>query len=501
MQTSENTFEKLKPYLEKKRKLSHLISLLNYDVETVSPEKAIDAENDLISDLYGDYIAIDQDPAYVRLVREASEDKNVNERQRCLLNSLLKSIEYTSKVPAETLREWNKLTNKCTEVWRKCKQKGDYETVLPYFAKLVEAKREEAKLKKKPEHKTLYDALLDDYEEGYSEEVLDKIFGVLRNFLTKNLKTALRNQQTLPAAEIKPHPKHEQHDLSLDVLQLEGFDFSRGCLGESEHPFTDWPAQFDFRVTTHYYPEDWRMSLFSVLHEGGHAIHGQMWPQTHYDDFVNSMATNAICETHSRFFENIVGRSGEFAPHLLNLCKKDLGGEFLTMEPSAFVAAIRHVEPSLVRTEADEYTYCLHIIIRYELERDLVNGVLSVEQLPDRWNEKYREYLGIEVPNNTLGVLQDTHWFSGLFGYFPSYALGNLCGAQLFHAMGQEIDPEHAMSTGDLKPIRDWLSEHDVAYDYLPPSLWIEKSTGEALNPQYFLDYLYFRYLQKPKRF
>ncbi len=488
-------FESLKPYLDKKRKLSHVISLINYDMETTAPEKAMDAEGDLLADFYGESIAIDQDPEYIRLVREAYRDKDVNEPQRCLLVLLLRDIDYASQVPAATLKEWNKITSKCTEVWRRCKQSGDYQGVLPYFRDLVEAKKKEAAFKRKPHHKTAYDALLEDYEVGYSEEVLNKIFGVLRKFLTENLDKALEKQNRLPVPEIKIHPVHEQHQLSLDVLRLEGFDFSRGCLGEAEHPFTDWPAQFDFRVTTHYYPSDWRMSLYSVLHEGGHAIHGQSWPQTHYANYVNSLATSAICETHSRFYENIVGRSEEFASHLLQLCRKDLGGEFLEMDLPSFVASVRHVEPSLIRTESDEFTYCLHIIIRYELERDLINGVINVEDLPALWNAKYRQYLGVEVPNDTLGVLQDTHWFSGLFGYFPSYALGNLCGAQLLHAMRKDLSFEQILLDGDLTPVRTWLAQNDVAYDYLPPNQWIQKSSGEALDPTYFLAYLTSRYL------
>ena len=488
-------FEKLKPYLAKKRKLGHLISLINWDMETIAPEKALDAESDLLVDFYGESVQIDQDPEYIRLVKEAFEDKNVNERQRCLLVLLQRSIDFAAQVPADTLRGWTKDVNKCIEVWKKCKHAGDYENLLPYFRKVVDNKREEATLKGKPYHHTRYDALLEDYEAGYSEEVLDKIFGVLRDFLKENLQKAIQKQESLPGPPIGAHPRHEQQKLSLDVLRLEGFDLTRGCIGEAEHPFTDWPAQFDFRVTTHYYEEDWRMSLFSVLHEGGHAIHGQLWPQTHYDDFVNSLATSAICETHSRFFENIVGRSEFFAPHLLDLCRKDLGGEFLSMDVPSFVAAIRHVQPSLVRTESDEFTYCLHIIIRYELERDLINGVISVDELPALWNAKYREYLGIDVPNNTLGILQDTHWFSGLFGYFPSYALGNLCGAQLLHAMRKDLSFEQALSSGSIEHILNWLASHDVCNDYLPPNEWLKASSGEYLNPTYFLDYLKSRYL------
>ena len=487
-------FEELKSYLEKKQKLNQVISLLNWDIETCAPEKAVDAENDLLNDFYGELIAIDQDPNYIDLVKN-SADNSVNERQEALLTHLLKDIDYTSKVDAETLLKWNRVVSKCCEVWRNCKQKGDYETVRPYFAELVEAKRQEAKIKRKPNHRSDYEALLEDYEPGLSEETLDKIFGELRVFLQDNLAKALEKQAARPQPSIKPHPKHQQQQLTLDVLRLEGFDFTRGAVGEAEHPFTDWPARFDFRVTTHYYPEDWRMSLYSVLHEGGHAIHGQMWPSTHYEDFVNSMATNAICETHSRFFENIIGRSEEFAPHLLSLCKKDLGGEFESMGIEEFLTAIRHVEPSLVRTEADEYTYCLHIIIRYELERDLINGNLSVDELPKAWNAKYREYLGIDVPNNTLGVLQDTHWYSGLFGYFPSYALGNLYGAQLLHEIGLDIDFPGALASGDLTPVLHWLARSDVRNDFLPPDQWIKRATGKSLDSDYFIDYLKKRYL------
>ena len=481
---------KLQPFFEKKERLSHLIALIYFDIETCAPEKAIEKQSDLCSFYEAEYAAISKDPEFIALVKEAKELGGLNDAETLLIDDLLFDISVMEKISIEKYIEWSKAISKCDEMWKKAKNASDWNIVLPYFKEVVNIMREQSELYHLPFHKTKYDAFLSQFEKGQTEEDVNRIFEPLKKFLVDNLDKVIEKQSKFKIPEIKSHSRDEQAHLSDDLLRAINYDLTRGVLRETEHPFTNDIARDDCRVTTHYYEEDWRSSMYSVIHEGGHALQFQNWPDYQFDNHVNGRASSALCETHSRFYENIIGRSREFASTLLGLCRKHLGGEFNDMDEETFYQTVNQVERSFVRTEADEYTYCLHIIIRYELERDLINGKLEVEDLPKAWNKKYEEYLGITPPNDKLGVLQDTHWYGGAFGYFPSYALGNLYGAQILHYMKKELPYDELVSKGDLAPILKWLREKDFAYDYLDPKDWILKVTGEEMNPQYFIEYL-----------
>ena len=482
--------KKLQPFFEKKERLNHLLAIINFDVETCAPEQAIEEEDDLLSFYEAEYVAIDKDPEFIALVKEAKELGNLNDAEALLIDDLLFDIEIMEKVPLEKYIEWSKADSKCIEMWKKAKNANDWNIVLPYFKKVVDNYREKSALFAKPFHKTKYDAYLSLFEKGQTEEDVNAIFEPLKKFLIDNLDKVLEKQAEYPIPPIQPHSNDEQAHLSIGLLEAINYDLTRGVLRETEHPFTNDIAKKDVRVTTHYYENDWRSSMYSVIHEGGHALQFQNWPEYQFENHVNGRASSALCETHSRMYENIIGRSREFAPILLNLCRKHLGKEFLDMDNETFYQTVNQVTRSLIRCDSDEYTYCLHIILRYELERDLINGKIEVEDLPKLWNKKYEDYLGITPPNDAMGVMQDTHWFGGAFGYFPSYALGNLYGAQIVHYMKKELPFDELVSKGDLKPILNWLTEKDFAYDYLDPKDWILKVTGEEMNPQYFIDYL-----------
>ena len=482
--------KKLQPFFEKRDRLWHVVALLNFDVETTAPEMAIEKENDLISIYEAEAVAINKDPEFIALVKEAKELGNLNDAETLLINDLLYDISIMEKVPMEKYIEWSKAIAKCEEMWKKAKNASNWNIVLPYFKKVVEIYREQSELYHLPFHKTPYDSFLSQYEKGQTEADVDAIFEPLKKFLIDNLDKVIAKQKEFKIPKIEFHSADEQAHLSHDLLLAINYDLKRGVLRETEHPFTNDMCREDCRVTTHYYEEDWRSSMFSVIHEGGHALQFQNLSDYHYDNHVENRASSAQCETHSRFYENIIGRSREFAPTLLKLCRRNLKGEFMEMDNETFYQTINQVERSLIRCDSDEYTYCLHIIIRYELERDLINGKIEVEDLPQLWNKKYEEYLGITPPNDALGVLQDTHWYGGGFGYFPSYALGNIYGAQILHYMKKDLPYDELVKKGELYPILMWLKEKDFAYDYLDPKDWIMKVTGEAMNPQYFIDYL-----------
>ena len=482
--------KKLEPYFEKQKRLGHLLSLISFDIETTAPEKALEAEEELFSFYEAEYAAINKDPEFIALVKQAKEQGGLNDAEALHIDDLLFEIQAMEKISLEKYVEWSKATSKCNEMWKKAKNANDWSLVLPYFKKVVENKREESEIYRQPFHKTAYDSFLSLYEKGQTEKDIDAVFEPLKRFLIDNLQRVLDKQAFFPLPPIQFHNRDEQAHLSTGLLKAIGYDLSRGVLRETEHPFSNNLAKDDCRVTTHYHEDDWRSSMYSVIHEGGHAIQFQNWPEYQFQNYVDGRASAALCETHSRFYENIIGRNRAFAPILLRLCQEHLGGEFASMDAETFYQSVNQVTRSLVRTESDEYTYCLHIILRYELERDLINGKLNVEDLPAAWNEKYERYLGVTPPNYSLGVLQDTHWFGGSFGYFPSYALGNLYGAQILHCIKKDLPFEELLAKGDLDPILAWLREKDFAYDYLDPKDWIMKVTGEAMNPQYFIDYL-----------
>ena len=281
------------------------------------------------------------------------------------------------------------------------------------------------------------------------------------------------------------------------VLEKMGFDLEAGRLDVSVHPFTTNMGNKDVRLTTNYHKDRFASALFSTIHEGGHGIYEQNISDDLENTGLNAGVSMAIHESQSRFYENIIGRSKEFTSYLLNLSRKYFE-EFKDVTAEEFYEAMNKVEPSFIRTEADELTYSLHIIIRYELEKDLINGRITLDQLPSEWNKKYKEYLGVEPTSDSVGVLQDVHWSASLFGYFPSYALGNLYGAQIYYTLLKE-EPKimEDIAEGNLNNLHSWLKEniHKYGSIYLPAEI-IKRVTGEELNPQYFIKYLKDKYYE-----
>ena len=259
----------------------------------------------------------------------------------------------------------------------------------------------------------------------------------------------------------------------------------------TEHPFTTNFGNHDVRVTTHYHEDSFISNVFTTLHEGGHALFMQLEPQELHDEHCANNMSNAMHETISRFYENLIGRSEAFIHYVTPKIRELSGGIFDDISERELYEAVNVARPSLIRTEADELSYCLHILIRYELEKAFINGEITVDEIPALWNAKYREYLGVDVPDDTRGCLQDVHWSGIAFGYFPSYALGNAYGAQILSTMKKDFDVDAAVAAGELYKVRDWLTEHVFSIASLTtPDEWIRAITGEGLNVNYYLDYL-----------
>ena len=414
--------------------------------------------------------------------------------EKRMLEELERNYNETKKIPEDKYVAYVGLCSNSELAWEKAKDANDFEIFKPYLEKVVEFQKEFIEYWGYKDDK--YDTLLDKYELGLTTEKLDKIFSELRDGILEVLNKIKESKKKLNRDFLYGHfDANKQKDLSLYILEKIGFDMEAGRLDVSVHPFTTNFGNKDVRLTTNYHEDEFTSALFSTIHEGGHGIYEQNISDDLECTGLQTGASMAIHESQSRFYENILGRSKEFCSYLLPVAKKYFE-DFKDVTLDEFYEAMNYVETSLIRTEADELTYGLHIIIRYEIEKELINGRISVSELKDLWNKKYKEYLGVEPKNDAEGILQDMHWSDGSFGYFPSYALGNLYGAQMFNTLLKE-NPNimEEVKNGNLTEITKWLNEkvHFHGAIYTPEEL-IKRVTGEELNPKYFIDYLKNKY-------
>lgn len=484
------SFTKLLPYLEKKRRIGHTTAILYYDLATLCPEKGLSDEGDLLDYWSGEYARLFQEKDFVKTVKEGLVDPKASAMERRLFKSLYNDVELLEKMSLEDYVAYKASISKSNEMWRKCRPANDFATWLPYWQKMIELSRKVADLEKKPEMKTRYEACLNAYEPGESEEYLNGIFTPLKKTLIELLSQAKKKQAGYSLPALKNIPTFKQKELSYRVLSLIRYDMTGGCLMVSAHPFSNDNHQFDARLTTKFLEGDWRSNVFTCLHEGGHCLEFQNKPQEMYDHYVESVATSAICETHSRFYENIIGRSKEFVPYMKKAAAETLDPELAGTDDETFYHLINKIEPWLIRCEADELSYCLHIIIRYEIERDLINGKIEGKDVPALWNQKYHDYLGVNVPDDKDGCMQDTHWSEALWGYFPSYALGNIYGAMIAERMEKEINLHALIKAGKFAEILAWFTKNDFCYDWMEPGDWIKQVAGGPLSVKPYIDYL-----------
>ena len=488
------SYQAIEGFLDKKRRLNHTGAILYYDLATTCGEKGLADEADLLDYWAGEEAKMYQDPAFVKAVKEGLKDPQASPMEKALFHSLYEQVALLDKLPLEDYLAYKNAISKSNEMWRKYRPENNFAAWLPYWQHLVEVSRHVADVKKKPEMATRYDACLDSYEPGETEAYVDSVFNPLKAQLIAFLKVAKEKQSTRGLPAIKPYPVDKQEKLGRKCLEIIHYDMKGGALMVSAHPFSNDNHQFDARLTTKYLVEDWRSNVFTCLHEGGHCLEFQNKPQAMYDNHVESLATAAICETHSRFYENLIGRSKEFMPLLKKACSETLDPGFDYMNEEDFNHLVNKIEPGLIRCEADELSYCLHIIIRYEIEKDLINGKIECQDVPAIWKQKYYDYLGVEVPNDKDGCMQDTHWSEALWGYFPSYALGNIYGAMIREVMEKDIHLSERIKANDFGTILSWFATHDYCYDWMKPAEWIVKVTGKSLTPEPYIRYLSEKY-------
>lgn len=406
------------------------------------------------------------------------------------------SSDKLARIPkTEYLAYQNVLLETYPEKFVKAKSSGDFSVVKPYLKQIIAFNRKYVKWEETDELKG-YDVLLDEYEKGMTTHKYDEFFGLIKSELVPFVKEVLSVQKPVhPAFSGRIFPVEKQKKFCEYLGEVMLFDKSKTMIGESEHPYTNNNGNCDVRITNHYYENDLASAIFSCIHEMGHGLYELQVADELQDTMSVGGVSMAMHESQSRFFENNVGRSREFwqrhFPVLKDIFKDELDG----VELDDFVYYINHAEAGFIRTEADELTYPLHVLIRYEIEKGMFDGTVTEENVEEVWNAKYKEYLGIDVPDAGKGVVQDMHWYGGNIGYFPTYALGSAYAAQIFAAMNTQFDVYSAMGDENIGKIAAWLKEHIHKYGSSKrPDEIFEGAVGTQFNPHYYIDYLKNKY-------
>nr|WP_315521818.1 carboxypeptidase M32 [Olegusella massiliensis] len=414
-----------------------------------------------------------------------------NDTQRAQVRILKRDRVQLVDVPADEQAAFTRLVTESDDVWHKAKAANDWGSFAPYLDRITESMRRLANYKKPGVN--AYDVWLDEFEQGSSTAFYDRFFEQVKELVVPLLAEVSAARRKPSHRLVEGHfDERRQWEVATDVARIEGLSFQSLFLTKTEHPFSDALTTNYAVIAAHVYEDDVFSNVFTMLHEGGHALYEQgVNPEYNYTSLKGG-TSSGMHEAQSRFFENYVGRSEAFSGPLLEILRRHFPGHFNRVSARQLYLAANVVMPQPIRVEADELTYPLHILVRYELEQLLMSGEAKAADIPDLWAQKYREYLGVRVPDATHGALQDTHWADGLIGYFPTYALGGAYGAQFRAAMISEgMDWEGVIASGNLAPIREWLRSHIWHYGRSrDPKDIILAATGEPFVTRHYTDYL-----------
>ena len=472
----------------------HALGVLYLDATTAAPSDTWEGRGKTMEIMSEITYKLSTDPENdVLLSYLESHLEELDDQTRREVEVLRKGYDQTKKVPAEEYIAYSVLTNDAQAVWAKAKNEDDFAAFAPYLEKIMDYNRKFAGYYN-PQMKP-YDALLNEYEEGLTMETLDAFFAQLRSVIVPLIGKIQNAQQIEDSFLFKHYPVEIQRKFSDYLMEVLGMDRTHCGIAETEHPYTTNFNNKDVRITTHYHEDNLVSSMFSVIHEGGHALY-----ELGADDCYNFTALSGgvsmgIHESQSRFYENIIGRSRSFVKAIFPRTKELFPEQLEGVDEEMFYKAINKAEPSLIRTEADELTYALHVMVRYEIEKQLIGGTLAVADIPAEWKRLYKEYLGVDVPNDREGCLQDSHWSGGMVGYFPSYALGSAYGPQMLAKMEEQLgDIWEDVEKGDLSKVTGWLKENIHRHaSFKKPGALFEEVCGK-FDAAYYTDYLTRKY-------
>jgi carboxypeptidase Taq len=426
------------------------------------------------------------------LYRLESESDALDLWERASVREARRQYNRATRLPEALVRALAETAALAYEAWVKARGDSDYGAFAPWLQKMVSLKREEARCQAGASTQHDYDALLEDYEPGMTVSQLNWLFAELQPQLTALLQRITGCGRQPPALPVGPYPVMAQEDFSREVLTAMGFDWKAGRLDTSPHPFCSGFSPLDVRITTRYSTTEISKALFGTIHECGHALYEQGFDPSYYGLPACDAISLGIHESQSRLWENQVGRSRDFWEFWLPRARRVFPPHFEDVPLDDFVWSINRVAPTPIRVEADEVTYGLHVILRYELEKELLADNLGIDDLEEAWDTRMKEYLGFRPDSAAVGVLQDTHWSQGLFGYFPTYLLGNLYAAQIFNQANREIpDLGKNVARGDLISLREWLKDRIHRHGKTRSAAeLIQELTGHPLSPRHFLSYL-----------
>ncbi|MEJ7625278.1 MAG: carboxypeptidase M32 [Ferruginibacter sp.] len=424
------------------------------------------------------------------ILQELSSKEDLSDNEKKNISLSMEDYTRNKKFTPEFVRKMSETVNKSFHGWIEARKKNSFTFFKDILDEVIQLKKQEADIIGYKVHP--YDALMNDYDKGLTVEITDKLFNSLQPALSEILEN-IKNKTQVDNSFLHQHfNKDGQWEFGIELLRRIGFDFDAGRQDTSEHPFTTNFNNSDVRITTRIDVNDFGNMTWSCLHEGGHALYEQGLPEAEYGLPLSEYCSLSIHESQSRLWENCIGRGLPFWKHNYPLLQQSFPQPFATISLETFYKAINKVVPSLKRTEADELTYHFHVMIRYELEKSLIDGSLLTSEIPEYWNEKYRQYLGIIVPDDRNGCLQDVHWSHGSFGYFATYSIGSLYAAQLYAAIeANNTSLQYNVAEGKIESISKWLKQHIYRYGrYYNSEELCRQATGETLNSQYFIKYV-----------
>ncbi len=481
-------------YVHEIEDLKALGSLAEWDQNTEMPKGAAEVRGYQMATLQGILHERWTTPRLGTLISELNDvtrRSDYTDADRGLVREAQRNYDRAMKLPRKLVEEIARVQAGSFEAWRRAREQNDFASFAPWLSRTVALQREVADRIGFAE--TRYDALLDQFEPGMTVSKLDKLFPPVREASATLLRRIEESGNTVDDSCLQGDFSQEQQvELSKVLLRGMGYDFSHGGIAISPHPFTThFGSPFDVRVTVHPDRHFIQASVMAAIHEGGHAVYEQGSAPAFARTPVAGGASMGMHESQSRLWENPIGRSEAFWQDKFGAIRQVFPEQYASIDAAGFARALNRVKPSLIRIEADEVTYNLHIIVRYEMEKALINGNVAIETLPGLWNAKYREYLGVEPATDSEGVLQDVHWTSG-FGYFPSYTLGNLYSAQIYSALRRAFPNfDERLASGDTAFILNWLREKMYAFGAIyEPETLMKLVTGDTPNPEFFVRYL-----------
>jgi len=474
-------------------------ALLGWDQQTYMPRGGAEDRGNVLETVAGLSHRMFTSPEMGEMLAELvpyAENLDPDSDDACLIKRTAHDYEKMTRVPGEWVAEFARITTLAQVAWEEAKTENRFEVFQPHLEKVVELRRAYADFFKPYDH--VYDALLDDFEPGMKTSEVQAIFDALRPQQVQLLKEIAAQPVVDDAFLHIPYDEQGQWDFGVDVITRFGFDWNRGRQDKSMHPFTTSFGIDDVRITTRFDPERAASALFSTMHEGGHAMYEQGIAKSLRRYPLANGASMAVHESQSRMWENLVGRSKSFWTFFYPKLVKRFPSQLANVTLEQFYRGINKVEPSLIRVEADEATYNLHIMLRMELEIAMLEGRLQAGDLPQAWNQKMSEYLGVTPPNDREGVLQDVHWSSGMMGYFPTYALGNLVSAQLWEKIHQDLPGlDDQIRQGKFDDLLGWLRvnvhQHGAKFQ---PQVLVKRVTGSTIRPEPYMRYLRTKYAE-----